>query len=119
LTSVLVDTSVWIDFLRTGRGHLGSILSRELVITHPFVLGELACGALRNRKRILNDLALLPTVEAAAHDDVLRLIEERRLWRKGIGWLDAHLLTAARIGGYRLWTRDRKLAAVAQIVGVT
>jgi hypothetical protein len=82
------------------------------------VIGELACGELRNRKRILGDLALLPCVKRANHDEVLRLVEEWRLWSKGIGWIDAHLLTSARIGEHRLWTHDRRLAEVARTVGV-
>jgi predicted nucleic acid-binding protein len=114
----LVDTSVWIDHLRAGIRELESLLDRGLVATHPFVIGELACGSLRGRKRILADLACLPIVNAARHDEVLHFVTERHLWGKGVGWIDAHLLASAVMAGCSFWTRDRRLAATARSLGV-
>ncbi len=114
----LVDTSVWIDHFRAGVRELESLLGRGLVATHPFVIGELACGGLRSRKRVLADLACLPIVKPAHHDEVLHFVSERHLWGKGVGWIDAHLLASAVMTGCSLWTRDRRLAATARTLGV-
>ena len=115
---ILVDTSVWIDHFRFGNRELGEILGSELALTHPFVVGELSCGNLRNRTRLLADLAALPAVPTATHEDVLRLIEDRQLWGKGIGWIDGNLLASALISNCRLWSLDRALARASSAVGV-
>ena len=115
---ILVDTSVWVDHFRTGSPVLGDLLGRALVLTHPFVIGELACGSLKNRARILVDLNALPLAVAPAHEEVLRLIEVRKLWGRGIGWIDAHLLASALLSHCRLWTLDRQLDRAASRVGV-
>jgi predicted nucleic acid-binding protein len=116
---ILVDTSVWIDYFKSGVAQLKALLERGLVLTHPFVVGELGCGNLRNRAAIMADLARLPLIKPATHTEVLRLVEERRLCGKGIGWIDAHLLAAALIGQCRLWTHDRRLAVFAQRLQLT
>jgi predicted nucleic acid-binding protein len=108
----LVDTSVWIDHLRRGNTRLRSLLDEGQVLTHPFIVGELACGKLRNRQEILQLLALLPEARVAEHDEVLGLLDGRRLYGRGIGWLDAHLLASAILSRVSLWTLDRKLAQV-------
>ena len=95
------------------------MLASESVFTHPFVVGELACGGLKNRSQILADLNRLPVALAASHDDVLRLIEKRRLWGKGIGWIDAHLLASALISNCTIWSLDKPLARVASGLGIT
>ncbi|MBV8371725.1 MAG: PIN domain-containing protein [Candidatus Eremiobacteraeota bacterium] len=110
---VLVDTSVWIEYLKHGHGELGALLEDDLVLTHPFVLGELACGNLHQRARILNDLATLPSVSIAHHDEVIRLVERRRIYGKGVGWVDAHLIASALISHCRLYTSDRRLLQLA------
>jgi predicted nucleic acid-binding protein len=115
---ILVDTSVWIDHFRDRNDKLAELLGRELVLTHSFVLGELACGNLRNRERILADLALLPGARPARHEEVLLAVDERRLWGKGIGWIDAHLLTSAMITKCGLWTYDRALTQAASALGL-
>jgi predicted nucleic acid-binding protein len=115
---ILVDTSVWIEHFRTGVAQLQLLLQRGVVATHPFVIGELACGHLRNRQRIIADLTLLPRMHPAAHSEVLHLIEKRRLGGTDIGWIDAHLLASAIAAKGRLWTHDRKLAEVAQSLGL-
>lgn len=111
---ILVDTSVWVDHLRKAEEELQSLLNDGLVITHPFVIGELACGNLKNREEILALLAALPKAEVASDEEVLHLVAERKLHGKGLGWIDVHLLAAARLSQSPLWTRDRNLRAVAR-----
>ena len=114
---ILVDTSVWVDHLRSGNG-LGRVLAEGLAATHPFVIGELACGSLRNRARILMDLGALPRATPATDAEVMQLVEERRLWGRGIGWIDAHLIASALITNCRFWTLDRQLARAAAAANV-
>lgn len=110
---VLVDTSVWIDHLRRGNPGLSALLEEGAVLCHPFVIGELACGNLGNRDEVLKLLGELPSVPMAEHDEVLHLLGENRLHGRGLGWVDAHLLASAMLGGFRLWTRDRSLGRAA------
>ena len=113
---ILVDTSVWIDHLRSGNERLRSLLHDDQVLCHPFVIGELACGNLHNRKEVLHLLESLPGVPVADHAEVLRLINSRRLYGQGLGWIDAHLLTSAVLVGCELWTSDRLLHVLADRV---
>lgn len=115
---ILVDTSVWIAHFRTGGSKLGDLLGQALVMVHPFVMGELACGNLKNRARILNDLEALPSAVAATQQEVLRLVESRKLWGLGIGWIDAHLVASALLSNCQLWTLDGKLVRAAAAVEV-
>ena len=115
---VLVDTSVWVDHLRNGVPLLGDLLRAGEVITHPFVIGELACGNLTNRKEILGLLASLPVAPEASHAETLHLVEARALYGSGIGWVDAHLLAAALLNHTTIWTRDRNLQAAATKLGI-
>jgi len=107
---ILVDTSVWIDHFRHGNERLRQLLEAGEVATHPMVLGELACGALVRRAEILRLLGHLPGVPQASDALVMQSIESRQLWGKGIGWIDAHLLTASLLEQVPLWTLDRRLA---------
>ncbi|TMQ49847.1 MAG: type II toxin-antitoxin system VapC family toxin, partial [Candidatus Eisenbacteria bacterium] len=106
---ILVDTSVWIDHLRSGNRTLISLLDREEVLTHPFVIGELACGRMRNRQQILELIGRLPGARVADHEEVLAFVERDRLFGRGIGWVDAHLLAAALLSHAMLFTLDRRL----------
>lgn len=115
---ILVDTSVWIAHFRTGSDRLRELLQEGLVLTHPWVVGELACGSLRNRAEILSLMRTLPHAIVADDLEVLDLLERRRIFGKGIGWVDAHLLTSALLARTTLWTMDRALARVAWNVGV-
>ena len=115
---ILVDTSVWVDHFRQGIPLLGDLLSEGKVTTHPFVIGELACGNLKNRTEILTLLASLPSVKVANHLEALHLVETHALGGTGIGWMDVHLLAAALLNRVPLWTRDRKLHAVAKAMGI-
>lgn len=111
---ILVDTSVWIDHLCVGDAELVTLLNNSRVLMHPFVLGELACGNLRNRTEVLALLKDLPRLAIATDDEVLFFIERHTLMGRGIGYVDAHLLAAVILSGVaRLWTRDKRLQAVA------
>ena len=116
--AVLVDTSVWVDHFRKGEALLEDLLSAGLVATHPFVIGELACGNLSNRKEILKLLSELPVAVTATNDEVMHLIERHKLGGKGLGWIDMNLLASALLSNSPLWTRDHRLAAVAKTIGV-
>jgi predicted nucleic acid-binding protein len=112
---ILVDTSIWVDHLRKGDAHLAALLEGAAVLSHPFVIGELACGNLANRHEILRLLQNLPMAMLAEPDEVLGYIERRRLFAQGIGYVDAQLLAATALTqGALLWTRDKRLLAVAQ-----
>ena len=111
---VLVDTSVWIDHLSSADPDLARRLESGEVWCHPFIIGELACGRLVNRREILALLEALPAAEVAEHDEVLAFLDTHRLAGRGIGWVDAHLLASARLSRLPLWTRDRHLGALAR-----
>ncbi|HEY7671105.1 MAG TPA: PIN domain-containing protein [Gammaproteobacteria bacterium] len=115
---MLVDTSVWVDHLRHGNARLAARLDADQVRSHPFVIGELACGNLSNRVELLNLLAALPVVPVADHDEVLNFVESRRLMGQGLGWIDMHLLASATLGSVAFWTMDKRLAAVARKLGL-
>ena len=110
----LVDTSVWVDHLRKGDQELRSLLDEGSVLCHPFVIGELACGNLKNRGEILSLLEALPTSTVASHEEVLHLLSEQKLHGKGLGWIDMHLLVSALLSKSRLWTTDKTLARAAR-----
>ncbi len=110
---ILVDTSVWVNHLRQGNPQLSQALADGAVLMHPFVVGELACGNLRSRPKVLSDLQRLPAATAADHDEVLGFLEQHRLFGSGITWMDAHLLASARLSHCRLWTLDAHLSAAA------
>jgi len=115
---ILVDTSVWVDHLRRGDPGLVDLLERSIVMMHPFVVGEIACGTLHNRESILELLQDLPTAAMAEDNEVLRFIESHVLHDKGIGYVDVHLLASVALTeGARIWTRDKKLRLVAQMIG--
>lgn len=116
---ILVDTSVWIDHLREGSPALAEALEHARVLMHPFVLGELACGNLKNRSEVLELLDELPKAPTATDPEALSFIEGRALMGRGIGYLDVHLLVSVLLAGsVRLWTKDKRLAAVAAELGV-
>ncbi|MDN4573985.1 VapC toxin family PIN domain ribonuclease [Pandoraea cepalis] len=112
---ILVDTSVWIDHLRAGDATLVRLLETGRVLAHPYVIGELALGSLKNRDVVISTLRDLPRVAVATDDEVLRFIGEQALFGLGIGYVDAHLLAATRLTpGAAIWTRDKRLAATAE-----
>lgn len=115
---ILVDTSVWVDHFRHTAGLLQDLLSSGQVLTHPFVIGELSCGNLGHRDQILGLLQALPQAQLAAHEEVLHLVNSKTLHGKGLGWVDAHLLASSLLSHTGLWTKDRRLAAVARTLHI-
>jgi len=110
---VLVDTSVWVSHLRDGNAELANLLNDGRVLCHPLIVGELACGNLKDREVILSFLQLLPMSIEAEHNEVLSFIENHRLMGKGLGYVDVHLITSAVLTGVSIWTLDKKLAQTA------
>jgi predicted nucleic acid-binding protein len=116
---ILVDTAVWVDFLNRGEAALAALLADGQVLMHPFVVGELAMGSLRQRERMLADLRRLPKASTARDDEVLLLIERHSLFGRGLGYVDAHLLASVRLEApARLWTRDKRLHDLAEQLGI-
>ncbi len=115
---ILVDTSVWVDHLRRGDPGLAALLERAAVVMHPFVVGEIACGSLKNRQSLLELLHDLPGTVIATDGEVMQFIERHRLYGKGIGYVDVHLLASVALtGGTQLWTRDQRLCQIADSMG--
>jgi len=115
---ILLDTSVWVDHLRRGDSLVVQILESGQAAAHAFVIGELACGNLKSRVRVIDLLQALPQLAMAMDDEVLYFIERHKLMGRGIGYVDAHLLAAASISGSLLWTRDKRLREIATELGV-
>lgn len=115
---VLVDTSVWIDHFRSSDKDLIELLDSGQVCIHPFVIGELSCGNLSNRTEILALLQTLPGIDPALEEEVLMLIEENKLYGKGLGFIDVHLLTSALIHHVSIRTKDRSLKRTAGEFGI-
>ena len=115
---LLVDTSVWIEHLKSGTVGLDTPLNEGQVVCHPFIIGELACGNLVNRPHILSLLDTLPSAQLADHDEVIRFIETHRLMGKGLGYVDIHLLASAVLTSIPLWTLDKRLSKSAARLGV-
>lgn len=110
---VLVDTSIWIDHLNSGNKKLTQLLQDGDVAIHPFIIGELACGNLKNRKEIISLLHALPHINKASNDEVLFFIEKYSLMGLGIGLIDLHLLASCMIENTKIFTRDKRLKQVA------
>ncbi len=115
---ILVDTSVWIDYLRDLDNALGDLLNEGQVISHPAVIGELACGTFTDRRQILAMLHELPQIMEVHHHEVLTMIEQHKLMGRGLSWIDMHLLASCLLGEIRLWTLDKRLAAAASQLSV-
>ena len=110
---VIVDTSIWVTHLRKGSRHLEELLLDEQVVCHPFIIGELACGNIKNRGEFLSLLHSLPIVPVVTLDELLFFIGRNKLMGKGIGFADAHRLASAQLSRMPLWTSDRALKLVA------
>ncbi len=116
---ILVDSSVWIDHLRKDDPILSRLLDQRQILTHPFVIGELALGSLRQRDVILGALRGLPRAMVATDDEVHAFIDRHALHGSGIGYVDAHLLAGTMLtAGAQLWTRDRRLRQAAALLGM-
>ena len=115
---ILVDTSVWVDHLRHGDAAMQQALDAGVVIAHPFVIGEIALGQLPRRAQTLDMLGLLPLAPVATANELMAFIERHRLFARGIGYVDVHILASAALADdTRLWTRDRRLAEAATALG--
>jgi predicted nucleic acid-binding protein len=115
---ILVDTSVWVDHLGRGDLELTALLESAAVQIHPFVIGEIACGSLSDRDAVIELLRDLPAVTVADDEEVLHFLSRSRLYGKGLGYIDVHLLAATALTpGARLWTRDKRLRAAAKAAG--
>ena len=116
---ILADSSVWIDHLIVEDPHLVSMLDQQEILIHPMVIGELACGNMRDRADMMRLFRRLPKILAASHDEVLFLIEYHQMMGRGIGFIDAHLLAStAMTPSTRLWTNDRRLMVLSSELGV-
>jgi predicted nucleic acid-binding protein len=115
---VLVDTSVWVAHLRRGDIGLETLLNEGHVVCHPFIVGELGCGNLKNRSGILSLLQALPLATLAEHEEVMRFIENYSLMGKGLGYIDMHLLASAILSRVPVWTLDKKLKQVSSKLGL-
>lgn len=113
---ILVDTSVWVEHLRSGSSGLDELLSDGQVVCHPFIIGELACGNLKNRAEILSLLYDLPLATGADDDEVMQFIADHKLMGKGLGYIDIHLLMSAMLSRIPLWTIDRRLHEVSLVL---
>lgn len=116
---VLVDTNVWVDFLRQSNEVLRELLQEGRVSTHPCVIGELFVGSLAHRGMMMEFMQGLPKVAEAEPGETLAFIENRRIWGRGLQWNDAILLASALVDGTALWTLDRRLAAAAEELGIS
>ena len=115
---VLVDTSVWVSHLRDGSVGLEKLLNDGEVVCHPFIVGELACGNLKNRHEILAFLQSLPLTILAEDGEVLKFIENRQLMGKGLGYIDVHLIAAAVLTDVPIWTFDKTLEKITKKIGI-
>jgi predicted nucleic acid-binding protein len=116
---ILVDTSIWVDHLHKGDPVMVRLLDEDSVMMHPFVYGEIALGSLRDRRSTLDELMTIPRAEIAHNDEVMAFINAKKLHGSGIGFVDAHLLASVLLSPEGLlWTRDRRLQAAAEALGV-
>jgi predicted nucleic acid-binding protein len=115
---VLVDTSVWVSHLRDGNVGLENLLNDGGVLCHPFIVGELACGNLKNRHEILAYLQSLPMTILAEDGEVLKFIGNHQLMGKGLGYIDVHLIAAAVLTDVPLWTFDKTLDKITKKIGI-
>lgn len=116
---ILVDTSVWIDHLRTHSAHLADLLNSGQILAHPFVTGEIALGRVRQRDLVLRTLLGLPQADVATDEEVRHFIDRHALFGSGVGYVDVHLLASIRLTPTAaLWTRDKRLHAVADRLGL-
>jgi predicted nucleic acid-binding protein len=115
---ILVDTSVWVDHLRSGNARLRELLTKGDVVCHPFVIGEIACGKIQNRRELLSLLGALPSARALREEEAHSFLENHSLMGSGVGWIDVHLLGSSVLARASLWTLDRRLARVASRLGL-
>jgi predicted nucleic acid-binding protein len=112
--TILVDTSVWINHFRKNSPTLQRLLDNDLVLCHPLVIGEIACGNMKHRSEVLESLAMLPTTLTLDYQELLTFIETHRLFGQGLGWIDIHLLASTLLQQVTLWTLNQSLRNAAR-----
>src|SRR5664279_5147022 len=115
---ILVDTPVWIDHLRSPVAKFQRLLEDNLVLTHPWVVGEVALGSIKNRQRVLQAMNDLPAAIVAETTELHALLDAHRLWSRGIGWVDLGLLASALLSHATLWTPDKGMATCGAEIGL-
>ena len=115
---VLVDTSVWVDYLRAGDQALAEMLTHENVLMHSMIIGELACGNLKDREGLMEMWKELPVIPTISDTSAVEFLEEKNLMGTGIGFIDIHLLAAVEQNSTILWTRDKNLLSAANLLGL-
>jgi predicted nucleic acid-binding protein len=115
---ILVDTSVWIKHLRESNKNLVRLLEQGVVACHPFIIGEIACGGIKNRNEIISLLNDLPSTDILDHYEIMEFIEHRKIMNKGIGYVDVHLLGSALVSETPLWTFDKALKKIANQLSI-
>lgn len=113
---ILVDTSIWVHHLRRRDAVLSAHLAAGDILCHPYVIGEISLGLLKQRREVLELLAALPSALVVNHDEAMAFVEQRGLAGMGVGWVDVHLAASAVISHAKLWTADRRLAEVARVL---
>ena len=116
---VIVDTSVWVFHLREGNAELEELLNKGQVMCHRFIIGEIACGNIKNRTEILTLLQLLPVAMQAKHEEVMEFIENNKLMGRGLGYIDMHLSASAKLTGIPMWTFDKRLDETNKRLGIS
>lgn len=117
---ILADTSIWVDRLTRGDEMMASLLDAEVVLMHPFIMGEIALGNLPRRAETLSNLNKLPKAATVDFAEVISFIERNNIFGTGIGYVDAHLLVATTMtSDVRLWTRDNRLRTVAEKLAIS
>ena len=116
---VLIDTSVWITHLKKGLPDLQSLLYDSGVVCHSFVIGEIACGGIKNRKEIISLLQALPDSPIVSNEEFMFFLDTHKLSDKGIGFVDVHLLASAKLSKIPLWTEDKNLRIAAQSLSLS
>lgn len=116
---LLVDTSIWVDHFRARNSILEEALEDGLVITHEFVIGELACGLMQDRDEVLRTFESLPRASILSHSEFLYFLNANTLQGTGLNFVDIHLLASASLNpGVELWTRDQKLQRASSGISV-
>lgn len=118
MSSVLVDSSIWIGHFNSTSPMLVNLIANARVVTHPFIIGELAAGGLPRRSAVLGLLSKLPGVFVADHDNVMAMVEFQRLYGLGLSWIDLHLLASAKLSGVQLLSADKRLNTAAARLGI-
>jgi predicted nucleic acid-binding protein len=116
---IVVDTSIWVDHLRSADLRVAELVIERVLLQHPFVTGEIAAGSLHNRARTIRALRGLPQIEPVSEDELHVFMEDTSLHGTGLGFVDIHLLAATAMAGATVWTRDRRMLEQADRLGLT